>query len=188
MTSVYVFPGQGSQRRGMGQGLFDRFPALVAQADDLLGRSLRTLCEEDPDGLLGRTEYTQPALFAVSALQYLDRVDGGRERPAVLAGHSLGEYGALFAAGAFDFATGLGLVRERGALMSRAPRGAMAAVVGLEQERVREILAGLPHRTIDVANLNSRRQCVLSGVHDDIHAPEVRAACTAAGGRFAPSG
>ncbi|WP_431040579.1 ACP S-malonyltransferase [Streptomyces sp. P1-3] len=186
MKSVYVFPGQGSQRRGMGEDLFAKFPDLVAQADEILGYSLRRLCLEDPDRVLGRTEYTQPALYAVSALQYLDRVASGEELPGAVAGHSLGEYCALFAAGAFDFATGLDLVRERGELMSRAPKGAMAAVVNLDQERVREILAGLPYRNIDIANINARQQCVLSGAYDEVRAPEVRAAYTEAGGSFIP--
>ncbi|MBJ3810040.1 ACP S-malonyltransferase [Streptomyces flavofungini] len=183
---MYVFPGQGSQRKGMGKELFGKYPDLVARADRLLGYSLRELCLDDPDRVLNRTEYTQPALYAVSALQYLDHIDSGEAPPAVVAGHSLGEYSALFAAGAFDFTTGLDLVRRRGELMSRAPKGAMAAVVNLDQERVAEILAGLPHHNIDIANINSRRQCILSGVYDEIHAPDVRAAYTAAGGSFIP--
>lgn len=186
MTSVYVFPGQGSQRKGMGKELFEKYPDLVARADRLLGYSLRDLCVDDPDRVLHRTEYTQPALYAVSALQYLDHVDSGGAPPAVVAGHSLGEYSALFAAGAFDFVTGLDLVRRRGELMSRAPKGAMAAVVNLDQERVAEILAALPYSGIDIANINSRGQCILSGVHDEIHAPAVRAAYTEAGARFVP--
>jgi malonyl CoA-acyl carrier protein transacylase len=186
MTAVYVFPGQGSQHKGMGKDLFPRFPDLTAQADEILGYSLRELCLEDPDRLLGRTEYTQPALYAVSALHHLDRLAAGAQPPAVVAGHSLGEYTALFAAGAFDFATGLDLVRKRGELMSRAPKGAMAAVVGLDLERVREILAGLPYRNIDIANINARRQCVLSGLYEEIHAPELRAACAEAGGTYVP--
>lgn len=186
MKSVYVFPGQGSQHKGMGEALFAKFPGLVAQADDILGYSLQELCLDDPDRVLGRTEYTQPALYAVGALQYLDRIAAGEELPGVVAGHSLGEYCALFAAGAFDFATGLHLVCKRGELMSRAPKGAMAAVVNLDQERVRQILAGLPYRNIDIANINARQQCILSGVYDEVHAPEVRAACTDAGGAFIP--
>ncbi|MDJ0460306.1 ACP S-malonyltransferase [Streptomyces sp. H27-C3] len=183
---MYVFPGQGSQRKGMGEGLFARFPGLVAQADDILGYSLRELCLDDPDRVLGRTQYTQPALYAVSALQYLDRIAAGEELPGVVAGHSLGEYCALFAAGAFDFATGLDLVRKRGELMSQAPKGAMAAVVNLDQERVAEILAGLPYENIDIANINSRQQCILSGAYDEVHAPEVRAVYTEAGASFIP--
>ncbi|MGW3569211.1 ACP S-malonyltransferase [Streptomyces sp. NPDC000941] len=186
MTSVYLFPGQGSQRKGMGECLFAKFPDLVAQADDILGYSLRRLCLDDPDRVLVRTEYTQPALYAVSAMQYLDRIAAGKELPVVVAGHSLGEYCALFAAGAFDFATGLDLVRKRGELMSRAPKGAMAAVINLDQERVCEILAELPYRNIDIASINARRQCVLAGVYDEVHAPDVRAACKQAGGAFVP--
>ncbi|EPH43874.1 ACP S-malonyltransferase [Streptomyces aurantiacus] len=183
---MYVFPGQGSQRKGMGKDLFEKYPDLVAQADRLLGYSLRELCVDDPDRVLNRTEYTQPALYAVSALQYLDHIDSGGAPPAVVAGHSLGEYSALFAAGAFDFAAGLDLVRRRGELMSRAPKGAMAAVVNLDQERVADLLTALPHHTIDIANINSRRQCILSGVYDEVHAPEVRAAFVEAGGSFIP--
>ncbi|MFE0729516.1 ACP S-malonyltransferase [Streptomyces antibioticus] len=183
---MYVFPGQGSQRKGMGKELFEKYPDLAARADRLLGYSLRDLCVDDPDRVLNRTEYTQPALYAVSALQYLDLVDSGGAPPAVVAGHSLGEYSALFAAGAFDFVTGLDLVRRRGELMSRAPKGAMAAVVNLDQERVAEILAALPYSGIDIANINSRSQCILSGVYDEIHAPDVRAAYTEAGARFIP--
>ncbi|MCI3928433.1 ACP S-malonyltransferase [Streptomyces sp. AN091965] len=186
MTSVYVFPGQGSQRKGMGKELFEKYPDLVARADRLLGYSLRDLCVDDPDRVLNRTEYTQPALYAVSALQYLDHVDSGGAPPAVVAGHSLGEYSALFAAGAFDFTTGLDLVRRRGELMSRAPKGAMAAVVNLDQERAAEILAALPYSGIDIANINSRQQCILSGAYEEVHAPEVREAYTEAGARFIP--
>lgn len=185
MGLVYVFPGQGSQRRGMGKELFDRFPDLVAQADEALGYFVAELCLRDPDRVLNRTEYTQPALYVVSVLHYLDRVGRG-ERPVVVAGHSLGEYCALFAAGAFDFATGVRLVRKRGELMSQAPKGAMAAVINLDQERVAEILAGLPYPNIDLSNVNSRRQCTLSGAYDELLAPDVREAYVEAGASFIP--
>lgn len=183
---VYVFPGQGSQRRGMGEGLFEKFRDLVSQADACLGYSLEELCLRDPNKVLNRTEYTQPALYAVNVLTYLDRIASGGERPGFVAGHSLGEYCALFAAGAFDFATGLRLVSKRGELMRDAPKGAMAAVVGLGLERVREILSDLPYQNIDIANINSRKQCVLSGMSDELGAAEVREAVTAAGGSFVP--
>jgi malonyl CoA-acyl carrier protein transacylase len=186
MRSVYVFPGQGSQHKGMGAGLFEKFPELVAQADDVLGYSIEDLCLRDPDRVLSRTQYTQPALYVVNSLTYLDRTTERGELPAAVAGHSLGEYCALFAAGAFDFATGLRLVAERGELMSRAPKGAMAAVVNLDEERVREVLAGLPFRNIDIANINARTQCILSGEYDELHDPELRAAYTEAGARFVP--
>ncbi|MFI1100747.1 ACP S-malonyltransferase [Streptomyces melanogenes] len=185
MKSVYVFPGQGSQHKGMGEGLFEKFPELVAQADACLGYSIEELCLRDPDKVLARTEYTQPALYVVNALTYLDRTAGG-ELPDVVAGHSLGEYCALFAAGAFDFLTGLQLVRKRGELMSRAPKGAMAAVVRLDQRRVDEILKGLPFRNLDIANINSREQCIVSGEYDEVFAPELRTAFTDAGAAFIP--
>lgn len=183
--TVFVFPGQGSQRRGMGEELFGRFPDLVAEADECLGYSIERLCVSDPDRVLNHTQYTQPALYVVNVLHYLDRVAGG-EHPDAVAGHSLGEYCALFAAGAFDFGTGLRLVRRRGELMSRAPKGAMAAVLNLDQDRVAEILAGLPYHGIDIANINSRRQCILSGVYDELRAPDVRDAYVAAGAQFVP--
>lgn len=182
MKSVWMFPGQGSQRKGMGEGLFERYPQLVEQADRVLGYSLRKLCLEDPDGVLDRTEYTQPALFAVSALSFLARRDDGATLPDAYAGHSLGEFAALFAAGAFDFATGLALVVKRGALMAAAPRGAMAAIIGLERDAVSAVLASSGLEAIDIANINSATQIVVSGLHDDVTGSEK--AFVAAGARF----
>nr|WP_253937598.1 acyltransferase domain-containing protein [Dickeya dadantii] len=121
-SSIWVFPGQGSQHKGMGNALFERFPRLVSEADEVLGFSIRELCLNDPQGVLGETMFTQPALFVVSALGVLASRQNGLDAPDCYAGHSLGEFAALFAAGAFDFATGVALVRERGMLMSKAPR------------------------------------------------------------------
>jgi malonyl CoA-acyl carrier protein transacylase len=169
MTRVYLFPGQGAQRAGMGLALFKRFPHEVAAADELLGYSLEQLCAEDGDSRLHSTEYTQPALYAVNALHYLELAE--REQPPdYLAGHSLGEYNALFAAGAFDFLTGLRMVQRRGQLMARATGGAMAAVVGLSEPSLRDELAAAGFDAIDVANLNSPIQTVISGQRDDIAA------------------
>jgi malonyl CoA-acyl carrier protein transacylase len=165
----------------MGAGLFERYPELVAQADEVLGRSLVELCLHDPEGVLGRTEYTQPALFAVSALSFLARRDDGMALPTCYAGHSLGEFNALFAAGAFDFRTGMALVTKRGELMSKAPHGAMAAVIGLDVGRVRDVLAASGLDAVDVANINSGSQIVVSGLHADIERSE--AAFVAAGAR-----
>lgn len=183
MPSVWVFPGQGSQRKGMGEGLFERYPRETAQADAVLGRSLRALCLDDPDGMLGRTEYTQPALFAVSALSFLAKRDDGAALPDLYAGHSLGEFNALFAAGAFDFETGVALVAERGALMSKAPHGAMAAVIGPDQARVRALLDDADLTRVDIANINSPSQIVISGLYEDIERCE--AVFVGAGARFA---
>ncbi|MBD7923975.1 ACP S-malonyltransferase [Xanthomonas bonasiae] len=182
MTTVWVFPGQGSQHKGMGGELFGRYPELVAQADAVLGYSLRELCLEDPNGLLNQTEYTQPALFAVSALAFLQARDEGAAVPQVFAGHSLGEFAALFAAGAFDFATGIELVAKRGALMAQAPRGAMAAIIGPELAHVRTILDQSGLSGVDIANINSDTQHVISGLHEDIGRCE--AVFAGAGARF----
>lgn len=181
IKTVWVFPGQGSQRKGMGAELFERYPQLVAQADAALGYSLRELCLDDPNGVLNRTEYTQPALFAVSALSFLKLRDDGLAHADAYAGHSLGEFAALFAAGAFDFVTGVELVAKRGALMAQAPRGAMAAVIGPDLLRVRAILDDAGLRAVDIANINSDGQHVVSGLHDDIERCE--AAFAAAGAR-----
>jgi malonyl CoA-acyl carrier protein transacylase len=181
-SSIWVFPGQGSQHKGMGEALFARFPDLVNEADEVLGYSIRELCFEDLNGVLGETEFTQPALFVVSALGLLAQREDGLAAPQCYAGHSLGEFAALFAAGAFDFATGVALVKERGRLMSTAPRGAMAAVVGLTQARVAELIAGSAFNGIDIANVNCAQQIVISGLYDDIVACETL--FTQAGARY----
>lgn len=163
-----VFPGQGSQSKGMGGALFDEFMELTAQADRILGYSLRELCLEDPDLKLSLTQYTQPAIFVVNALSYLKAVKETGEQPDFLAGHSLGEYNALFASGVFDFETGLKLVKKRGELMGQASGGGMAAVIGLNETQIAEVLLQHHLETIDVANLNSPFQIVISGPKDDI--------------------
>lgn len=160
---AWVFPGQGAQRRGMGAELFPRFPDLTAVAEKILGYSLRELCLEDPDDRLRRTEYQQPALFAVGAMSALARREDGDPEPRYLAGHSLGEYAALFAAGCFDFAAGLRLVARRGQLLGQASGGGMAAVLGPPVERVRELLAEAEADDLDVANLNAPAQVVVAG-------------------------
>jgi trans-AT polyketide synthase/acyltransferase/oxidoreductase domain-containing protein len=160
---AWLFPGQGAQQRGMGAELFPRFPDLVATADQVLGYSLRELCLEDPGDRLRRTEFQQPALYAVCALSYLARHKDGAPEPRYLAGHSLGEYAALFAAGCFDFATGLRLVARRGQLLGQAAGGGMAAVLGPPADRVRELLTEAGTSDLDIANLNAPAQVVVAG-------------------------
>lgn len=152
----------------MGKELFQQFPELVKKADEILGYSIEELCLEDPEKKLGYTQYTQPALYIVNALSYLDAIRKGEEKPEYLAGHSLGEYDALFAAEVFDFETGLKLVKKRGQLMSQAKDGGMAAVVGIDEAKVREILKEKHLETIDLANLNTPYQNVVSGPIDEI--------------------
>ncbi|MGZ5444489.1 MAG: ACP S-malonyltransferase [Thermoanaerobaculia bacterium] len=167
---AYVFPGQGSQKRGMGQGLFDEvreYAAVEREVDALLGYSMRKLCMEDPDNQLKETQYTQPSLYVVNALHYYKAVSDGA-RPAYVAGHSLGEYDALLAAGVFDFLTGLRLVKKRGELMAQAKNGGMAAVIGLRSEAVAKVIEDNGLTTLDVANFNTPSQTVISGPMDDI--------------------
>lgn len=165
-----MFPGQGSQRVGMGAGLFESFPTLVACADEVLGYSIKELCLDDPDSRLGRTEYTQPALYVVTVLEYLSVADvsSGMTDAAYLLGHSLGEYVALFAAGVVDFVSGLRLVKERGRLMARASRGGMAAVIGFNGEQVQAVIERAELTNVSIANYNSPTQIVVSGDREAI--------------------
>lgn len=165
---AYVFPGQGSQHKGMGGTLFDEYAELTAKADEMLGYSIKKLCLEDPMKQLGQTQFTQPALYTVNVLTYLKKIRETGEMPDYVAGHSLGEYSALFAAGAFDFETGLKLVKHRGELMSKAVGGGMAAVLGLNEEKVEDLLKTNGFDTIDIANYNSPTQIVISAQKAEI--------------------
>jgi malonyl CoA-acyl carrier protein transacylase len=168
---AFVFPGQGSQQRGMGGSLFDSVAEYVAverEVDALLGYSLRALCLSDTSAArLKETQYTQPALYVVNALHYYDALRKGRQ-PSYVAGHSVGEYNALLAAGVFDFLTGLRLVRRRGELMGRARDGGMVAVIGLGGSRIAQLLRDRGFTSIDVANFNSPSQTVISGPVADL--------------------
>jgi len=164
---TFLFPGQGSQRKGMGKDLFDRYPVLLTSARDILGYDVATLCLEDPDRLLNETLYTQPALYIVNVLNYLDR-SASEPRPDVVMGHSLGEYAALFAAGAFSFEAGLQLVKKRAEVMANIKNGGMLALIGLELQTVRSILERYALNGLDIANHNSSQQIVLSGLQNDI--------------------
>ncbi|MGX1116764.1 trans-AT polyketide synthase/acyltransferase/oxidoreductase domain-containing protein [Streptomyces ambofaciens] len=182
--SAWLFPGQGAQRRGMGRELFDRYPDAMAAADRILGFSVRELCLGDAAERLTDTRYLQPALFVVNELTR--RACAAREpAPDYLAGHSLGEYNALLAADAFDFETGLALVARRGELMGRATGGAMTAVVGPGAARIVDLLAEAGIDDVDLANLNSAEQVVLSGPAESLR--RAAGAVTAAGaGRCVP--
>jgi [acyl-carrier-protein] S-malonyltransferase len=175
-TYAFVFPGQGSQSVGMGQALAERSPAAAAvfrEADFVLGEPISRLAWEGPAEELDRTTNAQPALLAAS-LAYLAAL---RERwaqlgadvppPAFAAGHSMGQYSALVAAGVISLADGLRLVRERGRLMQSSGSGrdgAMAAILGLDEARLPELVAGASaHGTFGVANRNAPGQVVVSG-------------------------
>jgi len=166
---TYVFPGQGSQRKGMGEGLFEEFSQLTKVADEVLGYSIKELCLDNPDQKLNQTQYTQTALYVVNALSYLSKVEDAGTAPDFVAGHSLGEYNALQVAGVFSFENGLKLVKKRGELMSQVKEGAMAAILNCPEPRIREILHDANLTTIDIANLNAPTQIVISGLKEDIN-------------------
>jgi [acyl-carrier-protein] S-malonyltransferase len=174
VTYAILFPGQGSQTVGMGSDLFDEHhELLVDRADPLLGWSLKSMCLDGPIGELTRTEHAQPALFAVSYALWLSFKTQAPHLPAAAAGHSLGEYTALAAAGALSFEDGLRLVAERGRYMAAAaelePSG-MAALIGADEELAGSVVAvrsSLGGR-LQIANLNAPGQIVVAGGSDDI--------------------
>jgi len=173
---AYVFPGQGSQSVGMGKALAESSPAaaaILAEADEALGESISRLAFDGPAEQLDLTSNAQPALVAVS-VAFLAAL---RERwaaagieapaPAYAAGHSMGQYSAMVAAGVISLADAVRLVRERGRQMQSSGQGrsgAMAAIIGLDDSRIPELLAlAEPHGSVTVANRNSPGQIVISG-------------------------
>ncbi|WP_433854483.1 ACP S-malonyltransferase [Streptomyces kronopolitis] len=181
---VHVFPGQGAQAKGMGREVFDRFPDLVARADAVLGYSLRELCLEDPGRNLRNTQYTQPALYVVNSLTWLAAVGEGGRLPDYVLGHSLGEFSALFAAGVYDFESGLRLVAERGRLMGQVTGGTMAAVSSVDAALVERVLRDEGFSDVDIANYNAPTQTVIAGPADSVN--RALPALKAAGARCAP--
>lgn len=170
--NVFMFPGQGSQAKGMGGPLFDRFKQLVEQADEVLGYSLAELCADDPRNELNQTRFTQPALFVVNALTCYAKLEDSGETPDFVIGHSLGEFNALLAAGCFDFATGVKLVKRRGELMGQVENGAMAAIVNASKEQIERMLAEHGLANVGVANYNTPTQIVISGLANEIEKAE----------------
>lgn len=169
---AYIFPGQGSQSVGMGQDLCTHSKAartIFDEADSYLGTKLSSVCFYGPEESLKQTIYTQPALYVTSAAVLKALSEAGAPSPEAVAGHSVGEYAALLAAGAFEFETGLHLVERRAQEMHRATLshpGAMAAVLGLDGVCVvaacEEAEAG-GAGTVQAANFNGGGQVVISG-------------------------
>ena len=166
---AFLFPGQASQYPGMGRDLAEKYPesrAVFDEADAALGFSLFKLCCEGTEEALKQTENTQPAILAVSVAAYRALEKRGIT-PDFAAGHSLGEYSALVAAGGLDFADAVKIVRGRGRYMQEAVpagEGAMAAILGLPPSEVAEVCKkAADHEVVSPANLNSPEQTVISG-------------------------
>jgi [acyl-carrier-protein] S-malonyltransferase len=166
---AFLFPGQASQYPGMGRDLAENFPesrAVFNEADAALGFPLSKLCFEGPEEALKLTENTQPAILTVSTAAYRALESRGIA-PDFVAGHSLGEYSALVAAGSLDFCTAVKLVRERGRYMQEAVpagEGAMAAILGLSPADVADICKkAADNEIVSPGNLNSPEQTVISG-------------------------
>jgi [acyl-carrier-protein] S-malonyltransferase len=168
MSIAFIFPGQGSQCAGMGCDLAEHSVAarqVFTEADEALGLQLSRLCFEGPDEDLQLTANTQPAILAASIAAY--RALEGSIQPAYVAGHSLGEYSALVAAGSLTLGDALRLVRRRGELMQEAVPvglGAMAAILGLDAKDVTEACAEAAHGEVcGPANFNTPNQTVIAG-------------------------
>lgn len=157
-----MFAGQGWQVTGMGEDLFSRYPAEVALVNEVLGYDLAKLCLSGGEGQLNQTRFTQPAVFLVSALAWLDYVLRSDCRVVAAAGHSLGEYNALFAAGAIDLAFGMELVKQRAELMSQIGGGGLMAVMGLIDFR------SLDENRFPIANYNTPDQLAIAFKNEDL--------------------
>ena len=166
--TAWVFPGQGSQTVGMGMDLQD-IPAAKVKfeaAEKILGWSVLDICQGD-EKTLARTLYTQPCLYVLESI-LVDLLAERTGLPQLVAGHSLGEYVALYAARAFDFESGLRLVKKRAELMDSAAGGKMAALMKFDRQELTEALAQTPD--VVLANDNSKGQVVISGTPEAVEA------------------
>jgi [acyl-carrier-protein] S-malonyltransferase len=162
-----VFPGQGSQKVGMLQDVREACTDLFAEASAVLGYDLWDLVENGPEAKLNETEFTQPALLTASIGLFQLAQARGLPSPDVVAGHSLGEYSALVAAGVLQFADAVMLVQKRGQFMQTAVplgEGGMAAILGLDDEQIREVcISACQGEVVQAVNYNSPGQVVIAG-------------------------
>ena len=181
MKAAFLFPGQGAQTVGMGKDLVEHSAAaraVVEEADAALGEKLSQTIFEGPEEALKLTANTQPAILTCSVAAFRALEEAGVPAPAFVAGHSLGEYSALVAAGALDFADAVKAVRARGTFMQEAVpagEGAMAAVLGLDPEAIREALSTVATddaHYVAVANYNGDGQTVIAGTASGVEAAQ----------------
>lgn len=177
MSFIAVFPGQGSQSVGMLDEFSAEFPIVqqtISEASDVLGYDVAKLIEKDPDHCLDQTVYTQPAMLIADVCLWRVWESLGGSQPMVMAGHSLGEYAAMTASGVMSFETALTIVQQRAAWMAEAvPEGvgAMAAVVGLEDQIVGSVCADVSERSgriVEPVNFNAPGQVVIAGHKDAV--------------------
>jgi [acyl-carrier-protein] S-malonyltransferase len=168
MKTAWVFPGQGSQVIGMGMDLLSISSAQATcdRASEILGWSIVDVCQND-EVKLASTRYTQPCLYVIESV-LVDLLKQQGLTPDLLAGHSLGEFVALYAAGALDFETGLQLVKRRAELMTLASEGGMTALIGFDRSQLEDAIADT--EGVVLANDNSAAQAVISGTVDGIGA------------------
>ncbi|HEY9031687.1 MAG TPA: ACP S-malonyltransferase [Kangiella sp.] len=188
--TAFIFPGQGSQAVGMLSDIAEKYPIIehtFAEASEALGYDLWQLVQKDEEGKLNQTEFTQPALLTASvALWRLWQQEGGT-KPAFLAGHSLGEYSALVASGVIELGDAVKLVEARGQFMQLAVpagTGKMAAIIGLDDEKVRDACAvAAQDEVVEAVNYNSPGQVVIAGSADAVE--RAMEACKTAGAKRA---
>ncbi|MBG0742602.1 MAG: ACP S-malonyltransferase [Cylindrospermopsis raciborskii KL1] len=166
--TAWVFPGQGSQSLNMGIDLLsiESAKAKFDQARNILGWSVDEICQGD-EAKLSQTVYTQPCLYVVESIM-ADLLRERGQKPDLVAGHSLGEYIALYVAGVFDWSTGLQLVKRRGEIMDNAAGGMMAALLNFDRQQLEEVIAKIPN--VVLANDNSPAQVVVSGIPTAVEA------------------
>ena len=169
MKNSWIFPGQASQKIGMGKDLYDKTEIgkkYYKTANEILEKNIQSISFNGPEEILKKTKYTQPAIFIVSAIIGHAMIEKGYT-PDIVAGHSLGEYSALVVSGAFDFSTGLELVKLRAESMQNAGkvnRGTMAAIIGLSSDDVNNLCDEIStDKIVVVANYNTKNQIVVSG-------------------------
>ena len=181
MKQAFIFPGQASQYVGMGKDLYENYPVCkdtFDQADDILGFNISKICFEGPEEELKQTNITQPAIF-IHSIAVFRVLESQGKLPLGTAGHSLGEYSALVAAGSLSFEDGLKLVHKRGSLMHKVGQekpGSMAAIIGLVPEKVIDLCDSLREvGVIQPANFNSPGQIAVSGDVDAIKQAIIKA-------------